>query len=75
MTKREKVLWVLAVFLLLVSLLSLTVAPGIRFSGVLALGLAGVCLLAVFLGRWAEKTRIGKWCQRIFLVGLSTVFL
>ena len=54
MTKREKVLWVLAVFLLLISLLSLTVVPGIRFSGVLALGLAGVCLLAVFLGRWAE---------------------
>ena len=75
MTKREKVLWVLAVFLLLISLLSLTVVPGIRFSGVLALGLAGVCLLAVFLGRWAEKSRIGKWCQRIFLVGLSTVFL
>ena len=75
MTKREKVLWVLAVFLLLISLLSLTVVPGIRFTGFLALALAGVCALAVFLGRWAEKSRIGKWCQRIFLVGLSTVFL
>ena len=75
MKKRENVLWALAALLLLVSVLSLTVVPGIRFSGFLALALAGVCVLAVFLGRWAEKSRVGKRCQRIFLVGLSAVLL
>ena len=75
MKKREKVLWALAALLLLVSVLSLTVVPGIRFSGLLSLALAGVCVLAVFLGRWAEKSRVGKRCQRIFLAGLSAALL
>ena len=75
MKKREKVLWALAGLLLLVSVLSLTVVPGIRFSGLLALALAGVSVLAVFLGRWAEKSRAGKRCQRIFLAGLSAALL
>lgn len=75
MKKREKVLWALAGLLLLVSVLSLTVVPGIRFSGLLALALADVCVLAVFLGRWAEKSRAGKRCQRIFLAGLSAALL
>lgn len=75
MKKREKVLWALAGLLLLVSVLSLTVVPGIRFCGLLALALAGVCVLAVFLGRWAEKSRAGKRCQRIFLAGLSAALL
>ena len=75
MKKREKVLWALAGLLLLVSVLSLTVVPGIRFSGLLALALAGGCVLAVFLGRWAEKSRAGKRCQRIFLAGLSAALL
>ena len=61
--------------MLLVSVLSLTVVPGIRFSGLLALALAGVSVLAVFLGRWAEKSRAGKRCQRIFLAGLSAALL
>ena len=75
MKKREKVLWALAGLLLLVSVLSLTVVPGIRFSGLLALALAGMSVLAVFLGRWAEKSRAGKRCQRIFLAGLSAALL
>lgn len=75
MKKREKVLWALAGLLLLISVLSLTVVPGIRFSGLLALALAGVSVLAVFLGRWAEKSRAGKRCQRIFLAGLSAALL
>ena len=75
MKKREKVLWALAGLLLLVSVLSLTVVPGIRFSGLLALALAGMSVLAVFLGRWAEKSRAGKRCQRIFLAGFSAALL
>lgn len=71
MTRREKALCVLIACLLLVAALSLTVIPGIRFSGYLALALTGVCVLAIILGRWAEKSRIGKVCKRIFLVGLT----
>ena len=75
MTKREKALCVLMASLLLVAVLSLTVIPGIRFSGYLALALTGVCVLAIILGRWAEKSRIGKVCKRIFLVGLAVALL
>ena len=75
MTKRERALCVLMACLLLVAVLSLTVIPGIRFSGYLALALTGVCVLAIILGRWAEKSRIGKTCKRIFLVGLAAALL
>ena len=75
MTKREKALCVLMDCLLLVAVLSLTVIPGIRFSGYLALALTGVCVLAIIQGRWAEKSRIGKACKRILLVGLSAALL
>ena len=75
MTKREKALCVLMASLLLVAVLSLTVIPGIRFSGYLALALTGVCVLAIILGRWAEKSRIGNACKRIFLVGLAAALL
>ena len=75
MKKREKILCVLMACLLLVAVLSLTVIPGIRFSGYLALALTGVCVLAIILGRWAEKSRIGKTCKRIFLVGLAAALL
>ena len=71
MTRQEKALCVLIGGLLLVAVLSMTVIPGIRFSGYLALALAGLCVLAIILGRWAEQSRIGKACKRIFLVGLS----
>ena len=75
MKKKESALLILAVALLLVSALSLTVVPGIRFSGYLALVLAGLCVLAIFLGRWAEKSKIGNWCKRIFLVSVSAGLL
>ena len=75
MTKREKALCILISGLLLLATLSLTVIPGIRFSGYLALALTGVCVLAIILGRWAEKSKIGKWCKRIFLVTISAGLL
>lgn len=71
MKKREKCLWILAAGLVMLSALCFTVFPGVRFSGCLAAALAGVCVLAVFLGRWAENSRAGKACQRIFLAGLA----
>ena len=75
MTKQENALCILIGGLLLVAALSLTVIPGIRFSGFLALALAGVCVLTIFLGRWAKRSSVGKWCQRIFLAGLAVVLL
>ena len=75
MKKKESALLILAAALLLVSALSLTVVAGIRFSGYLALVLAGLCVLAIFLGRWAEKSKIGNWCKRIFLVSVSAGLL
>lgn len=53
--------------------ISLRFVPGVRFSSYLCLCLAGLCVLRLFLGRLAEKSSIGKWCKRIFLVGLSAV--
>lgn len=49
--------------------------PGVRFSGCLCLGLGCLCIAWLLLGRWAEKSRIGKVCKRIFLVGFSAVFV
>lgn len=75
MKKREKVLLVLAGCLLVLAALCLTVLPGVRFSGYLSLALAGICALVLLLGRWAEKSRLGRVCKRVFLVGLAAVFL
>lgn len=53
--------------------IALRFVPGVRFSSYLCLGLAGLCGLWLILGRWAEKSVIGKWCKRIFLVCLAAV--
>lgn len=44
-----------------------TLLSGVRFSGVLALCLSGVCLLGAALERWAAESRRGKLCRRAFL--------
>lgn len=71
MKRREKGLCVLTALLLLTSVLALTVLPGIRFTGYLTAALAGTCVLAVLLGRWAERSRVGRWCWRGFLLLFS----
>lgn len=71
MDRREEALWILAALLLMVFALCFTVFPGVRFSGWLALAVAGVCAAAVFLRHWAKKSRVGKLCKRIFLAGLA----
>lgn len=71
---REPVLWGLAVLLLAVAVVCLAVLPGVRFSGLLALALAGLCGAAVFLGRWADDSQTGMLCQRI-LCGVLAVGL
>ena len=74
LTRGEKILCAVMGCLLLASL-CLRVMPGFRFSAMLALALAGVCVLAILLGRWAKKSPIGKWCKRLFLVGLTVMML
>ena len=49
--------------------------PGIRFSSTLCFGLAGVSLVYAGLKFWGGKSPVGKWCKRIFLVGLAGVIL
>lgn len=63
---REPVLLGLAAAFLAVALLCFTVLPGVRFSGCLAIALAGLCVLAVPLCRWAAYARAGQICLRIF---------
>ncbi len=63
---REPILEGLTVFFLAVSLLCFTVFPGVRFSGCLAAVLAGLCVLAILLGRWAAYSKTGRLCLRIF---------
>ena len=66
MTGREKALWALTAILLTGALLCFMVFPGVRFSGCLALALAGLCVLAVFLSRRARKSRAGRFLWRGF---------
>ena len=49
--------------------------PGVKFSGCLCLGLAVLCVLELFLSRWAEISRTGMYCKRVFLVGLASVLV
>ncbi|MEG1593500.1 MAG: YdcF family protein [Oscillibacter sp.] len=75
MTKGEKALAALAAALLLLAAVCRFALPGVRFSAALFTALAALCVLAIFLGRWAEKSRTGKTCQRIFLVSLAALLL
>lgn len=39
---------------------------GMRFSGLLLMGIAVLLLAGMVLNRWANRSQIGKWLQRIF---------
>lgn len=75
MSKGEKWLSGLTAALLILAAICRFVLPGVRFSAALSAALAGVCVLAILLGRWAGKSRAGKLCQRIFVAGLSVLLL
>ena len=66
----EKLPYAAAAVLFLAGI-ALRFVPGVRFSGYLCLGLAGLCVLWILLGRWAKKSSIGKQCKRLFLVCLA----
>lgn len=55
---------------LLAAGLALLCVPGIRFSAYLCFGMAGLWVLWRLLCGWAERSRAGRRCKAIFLVGL-----
>lgn len=73
MKKREIVLAMLAVSCFLLGVLCLTALPGVRFSGILLLCLAGLCVLTAALRRWKERSQTGRICWRCFF-GILCVF-
>ena len=67
MSKKEK-RTILAISVLAVAGVILTELRwmGMRFSGLLLLGTGALVLVGMALNRWANCSRVGKWCQRIF---------
>lgn len=62
----DRVMLGLAAVLLALSLLCLTVIPGVRFSGAVAAVLTGLCLLAAALRRWSRRSWPGRVAWRVF---------
>ena len=73
--KREKVLCAMAAVCLVLGAACGGFIPGMRFSGYLLTGLAGLFLLAAWLERWARQNRKGKLCKRIFLYGMTALLV
>jgi uncharacterized SAM-binding protein YcdF (DUF218 family) len=48
--------------------------PGVKFSGCLCIAAAGVLAIGLLLSRWAETSKIGRWCKRAFLVAVAALF-
>ena len=71
---REKRILKIAAVLVLLSLVFFAVS-GMKFLSYLSIECAGVCILWIFLCRWAEKSRIGKRCKVVFVVGLTAALL
>ena len=66
----------LAVLPALPGLVLILIRPlGMRFSGFLLLALAAVLLAAVFLNRWAGRSRTGWWCRLSFRAALALVLI
>ena len=76
MTKREKRTLVIAAVLAAIGGALLVLRfMGMRFSGILLLGIAGLLLVYLALCRWEQWSKTGKWCRRIFQLGCSLVLL
>ena len=76
MTKGEKRTIAAALVLAAVgAVLTVLRGLGMRFSGLLLLGIAALLLAALVLRRWARRSRAGKWCLRIFTAGCLTVMV
>lgn len=55
--------------------LVLFLIPGVRFSGILLLGVSFACFLWLILKRFAEFSRIARICKVIFLVGICCLMI
>lgn len=75
MSRGDRVFVVLAVICFALAAVCRFILPGVRFSALLFLGLACLCFAMIFLRRWAGKSKAGKRCQRVFLVGLAALLL
>ena len=76
MSKGEKRTILAINVLAIVSLVLITQRwMGMRFSGLLLMGLAVLLLVGMVLNRWANHSRTGKWCQRIFRAGCLAVLV
>ena len=74
MTKQEKRTLVITVVLAVFgTALMLLRGLGMRFSGVLLLGIAALMLAYLILCRWEQRSVLGKWCRRIFCFGCAVV--
>lgn len=74
MTKGEKrILAVSAVFTISGIALMLLRGLGMRFSGMLLIGISLLLLTNIGLRRWAQRSKTGKWCARIYTAGCLTV--
>ena len=48
---------------------------GMKFLSYLSIESAGLCVLWILLGRWAEKSLVGKCCKVAFVAGVLAVLL
>ena len=72
----EKIQCAAAALLALAGIVLMTVrAWGMRFSGFLLMGLAAVLIAALLLDRWAEKSKAGRLCRRVFQTALTLVLV
>ena len=73
--KGEVALGCLLGLFLLLAVLCFTAYPGVRFSGYLSLCLAGLCLIFLAVGRWAESSHTGGIVRRVLLLLLAAGLL
>ena len=74
MTKKEKRTIVTAAVLAAPGAALMTLRGlGMRFSGILLLGIAALLLVGLLLRRWEQRSKAGKWCRRMFSVSCGLV--
>ena len=74
MTKKEKRTIVTAAVLAAPGAALMTLRGlGMRFSGILLLGIAALVLVGLLLRRWEQRSKAGKWCRWMFSISCGLV--